>query len=371
MDFSSHRLNNLARGFAAEELDAFLVTSPTNITYLLGTEAGAGYLVVMGKKNIFVTTRVSTNWETQSPALEVRRVESEEKAVEAVGKLLGQAGAKLMGIEANHLTVGQSQRLADVLPKVQLKPMAGTVERLRAAKDPGEVEAIRAVAQVLDRAWMMFAVMVRETDTEPQLLESAIEFVRRAGGRLVPDLSRITLGANTANPEAETAREEMTDVSKVTFDVTARATYHSRLVRSLRSPFPVAPSRKNKQERVQYNYDRVFDAVCAAHDAIIAQVREGITVGELHVIGREALLKPGFTEALAPNFGHGIGLEPTESPVLREGSKEVLTSGMVLHIAPRLDFPGWGGVSLGEDYFVSGNRAIRLGKANRRPLVPG
>lgn len=371
MDFSSQRLGNLGRIAAVEEMDAFLVTSPINLTYLLGAAVGAGHLVVMGKKAILLTMRAGRVFESLSPAVEVRRVEGgEEKVVDALGKLLTQAGAKVLGVEANHLTVGQHLRLAEVLTKTQLRPVNALVERLRAAKDPGEVEAVRAVAHVLDRAWMMFAVMLRETDTELTLHEAAQEFVQRAGGKAIPDLTRITIGTNTASVDEEAARETLAEVSKLTFDVTAHDVYHSRLVRALKTPFPVAPSRKNKMERVQYHYDKVFDAVCAAHDAVAAQLREGITVGELYNVGKEVLTKHGFADGYAPTFGHGIGLEPMEAPILREGSKEPLASGAVLHLAPQVLYPGWGGVAVSEEYYVSGNRAIRVGKANRRPLTP-
>lgn len=370
MDFSSQRLLTLSRAMAADEIDAFLVTSPINLTYLLGAAVGPGHLVAMGKKAVLFTTRAGRVFESLSPAVEVRRLDGEDKVADALGKFVAQAGVKVLGVEANHLTVGQHQRLADALPKTQLRPVNGLVERLRAVKDPGEVEAVRAVAHVLDRAWMMFAVMLRETDTEASLVESAQDFVQRAGGHAIPELTRISIGASTAGTEDDAARETVADVSKLVFDVTAHGPYHSRLVRSLKTPFPVAPSRKNKMERVQYNYDKVFEAACAAHDAIAAQLREGITVGELYNAGKDVMTKHGFADGYAPTFGHGIGLEPMEAPILREGSKEQLPSGALVNIAPQILYPGWGGVSVSEEYYVSGTRAIKVGKASRRPLLP-
>jgi Xaa-Pro aminopeptidase len=370
MDFSSQRLLNLARAMTVEAADAFLVTSPINLTYLLGAAVGPGHLVAVGKKAVLFTTRGGRAFEALSSAVEVRKVEGEDKVVDALSKFITQAGVKVLGVEANHLTVGQNLRLAEALPKTQLLPVNALVERLRAAKDPGEVEAVRAVSHVLDRAWMMFAVMLRETDTEMTLIESAQDFVQRAGGHAIPELTRISTGVSTSGTDDDAPRETVADVSKLVFDVTAHDLYHSRLVRSLKTPFPVAPSRKNKMERVQYNYDKVFEAVCAAHDAIAAQLREGITIGELYNVGKDVLTKAGFADGYAPTFGHGIGLEPMEAPTLREGSKEQLQSGALLHVAPQVLYPGWGGVSVSEEYYVSGSRAIKVGKASRRPLTP-
>lgn len=365
MNFHQSRIKAFLQLLPSEQVDAFLVSNPTNLNYFLGLSSQDGQLMISAKKCVYFTSSEGEITRPSLDAVEVYDVPSKNEIVPALAKQLSSLGVKALGVEGDHLTWTQATALIEQLPKIAVQPVKTTIERLRALKDPGEVEFIRSANDLAGRAWRMMSVMLTEGDTEAQLGQLVEQYIRRIGGRLATTDEPVRLGLNTGTRGNE--QESVSEVSKLLFDVTVSNGYNARLVRSMKTPFAVSPSRKNKRERLAYNYDNVMAATVAAQTAAVAQMKEGATAGEVFAACRESLEKSGFAAALDPVLGHGIGLQPVEYPVVRAGSGEVLKSGMVINLTPRLSFPDWGGVAIGDAYVIRGNQAIRLSSTPREP----
>ncbi|QEL20740.1 M24 family metallopeptidase [Limnoglobus roseus] len=363
MSFHDARLRFLAQALGSQSCDALLVTKPQNVFYLTAGRFEAAYLLATPKKTILILPNEDCSQTAIIPSVEVQSAASDEAAVESLAKLLALQGVKTLGVEGHHLNLQQTAALAERLPRAKLHPCDSVVEGVRATKDLSEVESIRHAADVAARVWLMSTVMLAPADTEDGLEAAAHALAWRAGGRLA-NRRPVRLGVGTGF-EAADPSPLVGEVSKLTFDVTAAGTYHSRLVRSMRSPFPAPTTRTSKGERVGRNFDAVFKAVCDAHDAAAASLRDGVSVAEVYGACLEVARKAGFANALSPALGHGVGLEPVEGPSITAAAGPILTSGMVVHVAPKITFSGWGGVSIGDDYVIRGGRATRLGTTGR------
>ena len=86
-------------------------------------------------------------------------------------RVLGRRKLAPLGIEAQSIVVALRDRIAAALPKIELVPTDGLVERLRLIKDKDEVDVIRHAAQVAERAFEVLRA------THPP------GFDRKAGGR--------------------------------------------------------------------------------------------------------------------------------------------------------------------------------------------
>jgi Xaa-Pro dipeptidase len=88
---------------------------------------------------------------------------------------------------------------------------------------------------------------------------------------------------------------------------------------------------------------RLFDAMLAAHDTGIENLKEGAVAEEVDKISLDQIRKAGFEKFLKHRTGHGIGLEGHEAPWVAEGDKTVLRQGMTFSCEPGVYDPDWGG----------------------------
>jgi Xaa-Pro dipeptidase len=88
---------------------------------------------------------------------------------------------------------------------------------------------------------------------------------------------------------------------------------------------------------------RLYDAMLAAHDAGVENMKEGAIAEEVDKKSLDQIRKAGFEKFLRHRTGHGIGLEGHESPWIAEGDKTVLKEGMTFSCEPGVYDPDWGG----------------------------
>lgn len=88
---------------------------------------------------------------------------------------------------------------------------------------------------------------------------------------------------------------------------------------------------------------RLFDAMLAAHDTGVENLREGAVAQDVDRKSLDQIRKAGFEKFLKHRTGHGIGLEGHEPPWIAEGDKTVLHSGMTFSCEPGVYDPDWGG----------------------------
>jgi Xaa-Pro dipeptidase len=88
---------------------------------------------------------------------------------------------------------------------------------------------------------------------------------------------------------------------------------------------------------------RLYDAMLAAHDTGVANMKEGAIAEEVDKASLDQIRKAGFEKFLRHRTGHGIGLEGHESPWIADGDKTVLKEGMTFSCEPGVYDPDWGG----------------------------
>lgn len=86
---------------------------------------------------------------------------------------------------------------------------------------------------------------------------------------------------------------------------------------------------------------RLYEQSRCGIDAALAAIKPGVTLGQIFSVAAEAMRKVGASSKLAWRvFGHGIGLENYELPMIEAGSTINLAEGMALAIEiPAYDVP--------------------------------
>lgn len=361
MNYIHQRRAALAQIAKANGVDAFLVTTPVNVTYLTGFTGDDSFFAAVPKHDIIVSdTRYEGQIGEECADLEAVIRPHNKTTLEAAAEVLTKAGVKTAGVEGNRITLGELETLKGLAPKVTFVPVEGAVEKGRAVKDASEVKKIEDAIRIAERGFRMFVATLREADTEKDMVDAIDMYVRRAGARGTAFPPIVAVGERGALPHAPPTARQLGEGSKLLVDWGADLLYKSDLTRTLKSPFGTAPSRRNKMERVGYPFDTLYKVVLDAQNAALAAIRPGVKAKDVDAAARKVFATAeykGLDLKLADYFthglGHGIGLEIHEAPRVRANSDDVLEAGMVITVEPGLYIPGWGGIRIEDDVLVT------------------
>jgi Xaa-Pro aminopeptidase len=221
------------------------------------------------------------------------------------------------------------------------------LRQLRMAKDPVEVDLLRAAAAAADR-------VVDEVAAGPLVGRTEAEVSREVRDRLVAagheqaDFAIVGSGPNSASPHHEPTDRVIRAGEPIVLDIGGtRAGYCSDTTRTLwvtggdpaRGPDPL--------------FRRLYDAVQAAQAAGRAAVRPGVPCEAVDAAARTVITDAGYGPQFIHRVGHGIGLETHEEPYLVAGNREPLREGCAFSVEPGVYIEGRYGARL-EDIVVCG-----------------
>ena len=371
MNFFAQRRQQLIRNLKNDsKLDAILITNPVNVSYLTGFTGDSSFVLATAKNFILISdTRFEQQIQEECAGIDAHIRGADQTTIEAAGPVLNKSGFKSIGVESDHMTLGMLEGLKTAAGKVTLTPVQGTVEKLRASKDPSELNAIKLAIRIAEKAFITLVSTIRETDSERDLVNALQGYIRHGGanGTSVPPI--VAVGERGALPHAPPTDRKVGDGSKLLIDWGADCLYKSDLTRVLTSPFGVSPTRRNKQERAGFNFDEIYSIVQNAQAAAIAAIRPGVPAKEVDAAARKVFattkLKDNpngikLSDYYTHGTGHGLGLEIHEYPRIRPNSPDILEQGMVITIEPGLYFPEWGGIRLEDDFLITKDGAMKL-----------
>jgi Xaa-Pro aminopeptidase len=330
------RQTKLREHLVTSRFEALLISHLPNIRYLCGFTGSAGFLVVRVAGSIFFTdVRYDTQAHEEVKGAKV--VIARKALLTAVAEWITVQRKRsrnwVVGIEGDHLTVAERDRLNDLLPSaVRLKRASAAVERARMIKDAEELQLIRAAvrlgASLFDRAIQVLRPGVKETDVAAEMELAA----RRGGAEQMSFPTIIASGARSALPHGRATHQPIKPGGFVVCDFgVILAGYCSDQTRTVWVGSPSTEAR------------RAYEAVLEAQLAAMDSVKPGVVVGEVDAAARKVLRKVRLGRYFTHSTGHGVGLEIHEAPRVAAGQKEVLKPGMVITIEPGVYFPGkWG-----------------------------
>jgi Xaa-Pro aminopeptidase len=329
------RLEELLR---EQELDALLVTNLVNVRYLTGYTGSNGVCVVGEGLRLFVTDfRYVSQAERQVQGFD--RLQGKQDLLEDVAERL----SGRVGFEDHHMTVRALERLRGFVPDgVGLVAAGRLVERLRAVKEPEELDRIRAAATLADDVLegLIERGLAGRTEREVKL-ELETELRRRGAEPSFPSI--VAGGANGALPHAEPGDRAIERDTLVVVDMGALLDgYCSDCTRTLATG------------SILDEAAAVYELVLETQVASLERVRPGEECRAVDAFARERIAAAGHGERFGHGLGHGVGLEVHEQPTLSRMGTGELTLGNVVTVEPGVYVPGEFGVRI-EDLVVVGD----------------
>jgi Xaa-Pro aminopeptidase len=343
------RRQSTLRGLlAANQLDALLVTHLPNIRYLCGFTGSSAALLVTEHNSCFFTDGRYTEQaktEVQGAKIVVDRKSPLLLASEWLEKNRQRGGRRVLGVEADHLTLGANRRMkANLSSHFRLKCAPPLIERARMIKDAEEIQRLRDAvamgAHLFDQTLPNMCPGVKEIEVAAAMEQNA--YKAGAEGMSFPTI--IASGARSALPHGRASQGALPVTGFVVCDFgVILAGYCSDQTRT------VALGRTSPEAR------HAYEAVKEAQQAAVEAVRPGVSFSVPDEVGRKLLKKQGLARYFTHSTGHGVGLEIHEDPRLAVGQNECFRPGMVVTIEPGVYLPGKYGVRIEDMVLVTEN----------------
>ena len=347
------RRRALAARLGDLDVDALLVTRLVNVRYLTGfTGSNAQVLVTTNDAEFMTDGRYGEQSRREVGDLE-RHTYAQDYRDLLAGRVAS-AGFGRLGFESDDVTVATHGRLTAALPGVDLVPVTGAVEALRAVKDDEERELIRRAQAATDAAFEDVLDLLAVGISEEQVARHLERLLRDEGADGVSFDSIVAFGENAAEPHHEPSHRQLEegDIVKLDFGGLVEG-YHADMNRTVAFGSLASELRK------------MHDVIREAQQSGIDAVRAGATGTEVDAAARQVIEGAGFGDRFVHGTGHGVGLEIHEAPWIGRSKDEPLPSGAVVTVEPGIYVAGLGGVRIEDMVEVTDDGGRVIGTSTR------
>lgn len=360
------RLENLRAKLDELKLDGMIVSQNADQRYLAGFSGHADYdsLLLISKNDARIVTD-SRYWgaaEEEAPDIKlVKRIRGEYDHTDAMRDFAQENQVHTLGFESQHVNVAQYQEWKKALRKagVKLTPTADVIKALRASKEEGEIEKIRAAVKLTDDAFANLLKHIQVGMTEKQAAWIIESYMREHGAERLAFDSIVASGPNAAKPHAEPSDRPLQAGEPITIDIGAQVDgYNSDMTRTI-----ILGHTTEK-------FKEIYGIVLKAHTAVEKKAHVGMNGKQVDHIARRIIDKAGYEKEFGHGLGHGVGRVVHEFP--RAGKlfkKDIIEPNMILTVEPGIYLPGWGGVRIEDLVVFRPDRVEVLTQSTKDPLV--
>jgi Xaa-Pro aminopeptidase len=354
----NNRIDRFRALFDNWNVDAVLITSPTNRRWLSGFSGSAGTLLISYDKAILSTD--SRYWEQAGREAPQFRLYYHRNERNDLRNFLESGAVRHIGIEAKHLTVSDWNGLQHI-NGFSWSQLEMTAEVLRVTKSPEEIEAIRRAAIITDQTVAWFQQNAKPGITEKALAWELEKFMRQAGADRPGFDIIVASGPNSALPHHHPGDRVLQEGDAVIVDLGAEvAGYKSDLTRTF-----------FLGETASERFAEVYNTVLEAQQAAINGIKADIFGKEVDAFARDIIEAAGYGENFGHGTGHSVGMDIHENPRLsRQADKDVLPAGAVVTVEPGIYIPGWGGVRIEDLILITTEGPEYLSHAPKSPVIP-
>lgn len=209
-------------------------------------------------------------------------------------------------------------------------------------KTQEECKKVQHAIQVIEKVLGKGIRTVKDGMTELDLV-AEFEYLMRKFGADGPSFSTTVLsGEKSSLPHGSPDRKTINKGDFLLIDMGVIVDgYCSDITRTF-----VIGEETAKQREI---YETVLQSVRAGVNA----VKSGVRIGEIDIAARNVIKDAGYGSYFNNRVGHGLGIDVHEEPSIHENNNMMAESGLLFTIEPGIYIPGFGGVRIEENVYIS------------------
>ncbi|MFA5356151.1 MAG: aminopeptidase P family protein [Candidatus Omnitrophota bacterium] len=337
------RIQRICAGLSRKNLDALLVSSAENISYLTDYPSRDSYLLVSKKSNIYFTD--SRYMEEAEKALKGKAVVRQLKGplFQAVADACSKLGLRRVGFEEGNISYAWHAKIErELADKARLFPSGGIIEALREIKTAGEIKKIRKAASIAVEGFRFIKKLLSPGMKEIEAAAELERFIRYNGACASAFDIIVASGPNSSLPHHLTSHRKIGKNEPILIDMGVNYLgYKSDLTR-VYFLGKITPA-----------VAKIYDIVRAANHYAISRIKPSVHKNIIDAAARQYITRKGYGGFFGHSLGHGIGLETHEGPRISQFAKGPLKPGMVFTVEPGIYLPGRFGIRLEDMVLVT------------------
>ena len=327
--------------FQRKRLSGFSVFDNMNMVYLTGFSGASALL--LSEKNDGILYVYAVNYEqakAQVKDLKVELVKQGESLMSKISKQIESDGIRKLGVDNLGIS-GWRQLSKQVKGKARLVLINTLVQNLRKVKDEKEIGLMKRAGELASEGMRIAYETIRPGIKEYEVAAEIEYAMRRQGSGGTAFETIVASGPSSAFPHGGCSERNIQEGDLVVVDLGATyQMYRSDMTRTI-----VAGRSSEKQKKL-------YDIVHRAQTEALAIIKPRVKAKDVDASAMRIISDAGCGQYFVHNFGHGVGLEVHESPILGPGSKDTLAAGNVVTAEPGIYIVGFGGIRIEDTVLV-------------------
>jgi Xaa-Pro aminopeptidase len=355
----NNRLLKVKQLLTKKLLDAILISSVSDITYLTGysnfsRDEREAYLFITNNNQFILTDdRYSTAINKQVKDFQLLEISATYPFKKLLQQLKQKYRLNSLGIDENNLSISEYKIIKSCFNDLNHQ----SIHDLRVIKDRSEIETITKACGIGDKTFDYILKQIKPDVSEKELALKLEFYIKKLGA----DISFkpiIAFGANAAIPHHKTSDLRLTSPKPGEGGLTSPADglilldfgvkyadYCSDMTRTV-----FFGNATKEQKKVYETVLHAQELAVQQYNNVTIELNKTILASSLDKVAREYIISQGF-DSIPHSLGHGIGLQVHEAPSISPKSKVLLAEGMVFTIEPGIYLPEKFGLRI-EDLFV-------------------
>ncbi len=329
-------------------IQGMIISNPVNIKYLTGlTEEGT--FLITPKDNIFITDSryleaVNTFLTIDQEIISYNLKNLNKHDYEAFF-----SECENVGFEESYVTY-EMYKIYLQTYQVNLIETEGIIELHRMVKDEEEIENIKKACNITDKCFEYIRGFIRVGMTEKEIAFEIEKYMKINGADGLAFDTIVASGSNSSMPHAVPTDRKIEENDIIQFDFGCRVNgYCSDFSRVLFVGIITDEMR------------RVYEFVLKEYEYIVKNLSEGIDVKDL--LKRCEKDYQDNEYELLHSFGHSLGLDIHEEPILSSKHDFKLKKDMLLTVEPGVYIPGKFGIRLEDTILINKSGCNTLTKS--------